>query len=631
MAITREQIRHERAGILSAPPASGTLWDTYVNDGGGALPAGIYQLVSTGPNVWKMLKNLTFGVLSVAPVAGMSLGDSYYDDGLGANPEGLNIYTTTGWTTLTGGVASIDVNSSGTPLIGAVNLADGTTVKFTKAGQTVTATSVAGEKQKPDKYHDVTTMLDDANNGHPGQRCIARDSLGRNLILWHNGVAPPGAAILYLTVENNPDPTATVRQRASITYELTITDQATGLAILPNLQDFCLAVDNQGPAEMIHILGTFLTNAGTQDIFDAYFAATTIPVDPVPAAITPLALSAEMVNQLTNLLNPCTNPSACAVPGAQYSLAVTFVQLNNATGFTEVIVTKYDYTAAAWGRYITFAATIISDPSTSAIYPTVECIETNICIAFVQDSGAGVNALYFSYSTTAGAPWSTTPLANPIDSFGALTGDFQNAPSMVLVNDVDNTWITATIAIQDMAGGANNVIYAYQFTLDITLGVAPTVFNECAVDVYDNFRTENHFRCMFQLGVSVNQYDSTANQYPVFYLLKCMTTLLDNYDLMLAVGSYPIDTYEPWIHIPVQCGIGDIVGGGGGAVAYGFRPKVHYAGYDANRPARVFEQAWYPAAVGLRMETGWQVGVQPSLPMNVMVSKDIPAYPLTVS
>lgn len=661
--VAREQVRYIRFGIRNTTPnAEGeNLYDQYVNDGSGVLPAGIYQCTALGaPSVWKMVGPLSFGVRDVAPAGeGEATGDTYYDDGTGANPEGLYVYTTGAVWQLVGGgggVQSTDVNTSGMPTLGPIDLINGPGIALTRPapGQVqVSATGGSGgEAEKPWNYHDLHNFLVSDNNrdvachnGSPSQRCITQGADGRVYILWNdNAISDDFGPMpsLYLTIYYANKATGAWD---TITYQL-VMQWGDPLEVLkPEPNDFCLVMDaGLGGMEMLHILFISQIMAGPKNVYDAYYPTAMIGRPP-STQITQITLIPEAVNQNIDPISPCSQVAGAyqAFLSAGPGIVVVWVQMDDGTNRVKSNI--YDPTQAVFQRYLVGATAyqecMVNDPdATDVASPSIECTNNGCHCCYLLD----IRGWHPFYSNLKPTGIETVPnvwdnimlIANgPIEDYSNLGMTNALYTTMVVLFDSQPAINQDVIILATRENDGNQYpIHVYTFTMDIP-NAAPTSVLADKPDVYDESKPKNDQTHGFQLGLTYIQYSGlVAEVVPEVLIYKEMMNVRDLTfikDFVLLHRPYNTlgrDDTEPFYHVPLECSIGDLIG----AVAQPpdggirFHPTVHFSNmYMQGGWNTVVDAPWFPYNVyrHLRMGIFFQSSVYP---FDVMMINQKPPY-----
>ena len=526
------------------------------------------------------------GVRATEP-PGAIVGDCYINDGTGVIQEGFWVLLSTGWTnsTATGGGASY-------------------------------------EFERPTNHADLHTMPAGANTGHQGQRCTTELADGRVLILWHDGFN------LNLTIIEQDGSTflTGTEQRDCYTYILQIQEYVTLEALGPIGSDFCLSSEiGDTDGEMIHV-GFVAEAASGGNVYDCYFPSasllrpTAATVMPNPFIAAPYGngvgiVFAEHVNQVLDVARACKHISMAAQPLLATGpgvVAVYAMQLP-AAGAYQVWSNFYDPSQAVGIRYALgggiYLECLVNDPvmAQDSHWCTVEADE-EYCHCSYTNNDLDIGQLYYSYVDESGIPaapglWDgMLPPATPVNSFGVLTGQFEDmAPTMVLVNNVDNARKEIVVCIQ-RRDVIPSPIFMYNFTPDIvTPPGPPTVFIEDTVDIFDTFRPDNLVG--YQLGASDSDYDSANSYNPCLFLYKTLsigTGINTDYAVQYKFFDELGILNPPWRLCTIRSAIGLHSGG------LGFYPKVNYS---YSYPVRSWKQAsvrpWWPINTFFRMGVGW--------------------------
>lgn len=492
--------------------------------------------------------------------------------------------------------------------------------------------------ERSDEYHHMHLLMENNMicNGFPSQRRIVTDSYGRKITLWADSTG-----VLYLTVEINPD-NVTVKQRDVTIYKLAFVSYDTEPTPIAASTDACMTIQ---PDNTIHIFFTSLSGENPVDLYDAYFPTLLIPYEPDAPSTgqQTLTLPAEKVNQLSDVENPCSHPSAAAsekrVNGG-YTVVVAYTQVDTTS---RIMVQDYDPAAVPGSRYTTVPAVLLSDSKVNADFATVECSYADVDattwmnhVSYVMATLAGPWRLFYSREILAG--WAGVLL--PVDSgFYHINANDSNddlsAPTMVI--NIDPTaGPVVSVVIQDMTNDSS-LLFAFHFTPDIVSGV-PVIFLDEALDVFDDTRPANGYVMVlgedhvyiraYQLGIS-----NISDNEPIRYLYKYMgksdrtgVTIID-FVLMYRQGYVQnLSAYfEPWVNVPLRNNVGETQ----------FVPKVHFAFFAYNREWRsAMEEPYYPYNVAALANLAiLPAGIDPPVPPTPvftysMIAKSIPAYPL---
>jgi hypothetical protein len=611
-----------------------------------------------------MVGPLTFGVRDVAPAGeGEATGDTYYDDGTGANPEGLYVYTTGAvWQIVGGGggVQSTDVNTSGMPTLGPIDLINGPGIALTRPapGQVqVSATALtANMKEKPWEYHDLTNLLSDSgtqeiapHNSMPSQRCITQGADGRIYILWHDNRFDADFGDLwrlYLTVYY----ANTITGRwDTITYELILQYGDPIFSCLPYPKDFCLCMDGGvGGLEMLHIL--FIADdqnadPNTTDVFDAYYPTSLIGRPP-SATVTQITLIAEKVNQIVGQdATTCSEVSAAYQPGlsAGPGIVVVWKQYNNDVGLTCITSNIYDPTQAVFSRYKTgisaYRECIVNDPNGGdCSTPTIECSNNNNHCCYLMNDG-GYKPYYSNLKVsgieTVPNTWDNIMLlANgSIDDKSAMPlGNYCKYTSMVIIYDGQGGVMQDVIVLAVKSLDRGVPIHVYTFSEDIASLPAPSVILADMADVYDDTKPFNGDDHCFQVGCDMIAFSPIpGSPIPRIMIYKEMVNergLEWNKDFVLLHRTYNTlgknDT-EPFYHVPLECTIADynaVKPNHPTDAEIRFHPKVHYSNqYNILGWNTVLNEPWYPYNVYHHLRMGLIINGTLD-PYDVMIIND---------
>jgi len=458
--------------------------------------------------------------------------------------------------------------------------------------------------EKPTDHVEVHALPTSLGNGNQGQRCVTVLQDGRELTLWLDSVDQ----VLYLTVKNPyySDMVDTDYARHSRTYPINLLDYDTeGPLTISSDADFCITSEvGTQEGEMIHIVVCAYNVLGGKNIYDGYFPSVNLPGidfsgamnnnpgDPglnLPApygdnGTTPNLLKFEIVNPTVDSdeSNACRHPSCCADPSLVNGAGIVVVwsQLNNPL---DPLVTSgiysnfYDPNQVAGQRYailLTLYQEGIVHPAGApgAVFdlPTVECDNNNMHSAFV-----GVGSLWYSATPATGvflAPnlWDT-PALIPVNSFGIGLNFLTEAPSMVIVDNLDQVQTNIIIAI------IGDNFYCYLFDMAGMVAGLPIIFNENLVSLFDGSKNSDDVR--YQLGCSDYQYQAGTNT-PILYLYRTMNPSFDgldnSIDYILATKAfdylYDADS-NAWTQITLKSNIGLP----NGLTSPHYKPKVNYS------------------------------------------------------
>lgn len=560
-----------------------------------------------------------YGSLDVLPAAGMVEGDRCTITGAGIDPAGNYWYHSGAWTATGGAGAGVDTQNTGVALdtpAATINFGDG--IEATGGAGVTTARRRVYEK--PYTMRDVHPLPGLHTNGHNGQRDTTILANGMELYLWQD--ADSGAK--YLTVINRSyrrmahDGTEFNRR----TYVLNIVEYVTLDSLTTLDSDFCITSEvGLGDGEMVHITFAAVSASGTF-IFDAYFPSSDIPAVDPPGPLTTLdvaapygdgagAIFAERVNQVAAVDQDCKHPTTCAAPllALGPGIVVVYSMQLPAAGLYQVWSNYYDVTQVVGTRYALGGATYSEDLASDAVmvgdahYNTVEADAANIHCCYVENDGAG-NNLYYSYVNSSGVAlvpgvWDAIlTTATPVNSFGVLTGDFEDsAPTMVLVNDVDAVLRMVVVCIMD-TGSAPAPIYCYSFDPTLAPAGPGAAFLEEQVDITDLMHQDNERG--YQLGCSQTTHDTGNNLYPVLYLFMTQYLMGILFNLEYLVGMRDFEEVgvgnDGWRHATILSGIG--VGNSGNPR---ISQKVHYSNQYNQQGLQNGVETYFPFNVYYRM------------------------------
>jgi hypothetical protein len=561
-------------------------------------------------------KKFKFGIRNTHPVGiGEEVWDMYFNDGTGSLAMGVWCYEPPGvWVLIGagGGVDSIDVDSSGVPLTGDVNMQSGAGIALAKVGQNIVVNATGGGgglDEKVDKYHDVVPLVflpvsNNVNtNGLPSQRVIgyADDSQYTEGIIykvWRDGYD------LHLTLEkhaniNGQPAVSNIGGQQQEIYDWVIVLQdwnENPLTSMPD--DFCLVIDPV--SRDIHIF--FIDTNG--DVWDAALNIVGTP----PPNVWNMSLTAwcAKVNQNQVGSGSCRHVSAAWQSGYMGDETVSVAWVQMVDGTPGVIANHFD---PATYLYTTWAEVLVSTPNVDADYPTVEVNNTGsgilpalIHYAWVEDNSPQSWHIFYRNETQAQV-WSNIYQADQY--FGAPgTFEFHSPPTMVVVESSlpsrDSIYVMIC-ALETM----NNMMGSVLFSI-----VDPNQGNNSGyvtlLDYY-GYWTLPYRKGFYQLGCTNFTWSVQSNQ-PKFLLYHATLDDLSprgggsgSYHLLLsmmglddALSMMPM----PWCQTTIRLGLYDIDNDLSPEppdnFIYGFRPKVYFGRPYDQYQERQTGKIWYP-------------------------------------
>jgi hypothetical protein len=558
---------------------------------------------------------------------------------------------------------STDVNTSGFPTIGPIDLIDGPGVSWARPapGQFQASVSVSGEKEKPWNYHDLHnfpvtngTRTIYPHNGSPSQRCITKGADGRVYVLWSDGAFSDDfgdVQSLYLTVYNANTSTG---GWDTVTYMMLLChNDDIGQRLLPLNNDFCLCMDAgvQG-AEALHILFISEDNGDPEatNVYDAYVLTSAIG-PPRAADITPMTLGAELVNQVVDPTLACSQVAAAyqASLSAGPGIVVVWVQADLDLGTPTVRSNIYDPTQVAFSRYNTtltpYHECIVSDPVAGDVQsPSIECTSNGChCVYLYIEGGSG----YPLYSNLKPTGLETVPdvwdnvmliINGSIDNFTdhPLTDGGLYTTMVVIYDSRAGVMQDVIIMATRGTGSDDGAIMVYTFSVDIAVLPVPTVALGDISDVFDNSKPSQEDYHGFQLGITAILYSGLPGAViPEVLIYKEMSTPIESAfmkDFALLHRSYNTlgQQLNPFYHVPIECSIGDLVATGQSPPEDNirFHPTVHFSNlYMQGGWNTTPSDPWFPYNVyrHLRMGVGAQTSV---IPYDVLMINQKPLYRL---